>query len=330
VLLVLDNCEEVVAMARRAVDALVEQCPRVHVLVTSRAPLGARGEVRVSLQPLERSAALEMFADRLAETTRGLPVERENDAVHELCRRLDGVPLALELAAAKCRTLTPRELLVRLERRANVLADTVGRFDERHRDLDQLIDWSWNELSPLAQRVVGRLTVVIGGFTVDAAEAIASGDGIDDSDVDRALEELEESGLILRDATEADVRHRGPGSPRRHSLGRRRHPQRRTPATRRPGVEAGLMPLLVAEGDPRAGEVVGRELHLDPVPGKDADPVLAHLAAEVAQHGVAVVEDDAEMTALQGLFGLSLEDDRIFLLLRHAHAPLHGSRTTPP
>jgi predicted ATPase len=208
VLLVLDNCEEVVETARAAVDALVDQCAHVHLLITSRGPVGARGEVRVPLHPLDRSAALDMFMDRLASTGRSPDVESMSGAARELCELLDGVPLALELAAARCRTLTPAELLVRLSRRPEVLADTVGLFDERHRDLDRLIGWSWHELSPLAQQILGRLTVVVGGFTLDAAEAIAGGDDVDELEVVHALEELEDSGLVVREETDVEVRHR--------------------------------------------------------------------------------------------------------------------------
>ena len=208
VLLVLDNCEEVVATARAAVDTLIEQCAHVHVLMTSRVPVGVRGEVRVPVHPLEPSAALDLFVDRLTSMSRGSDAEGASDAARELCERLDGVPLALELAAARCRTLSPAELLARVVRRPAVLADTVGLFDERHRDLDRLIDWSWAELSPLAKRVLGRLTVVIGGFTLDAAEAIAGGADLDELDVVQALEDLEDSGLVIREDSEVEVRHR--------------------------------------------------------------------------------------------------------------------------
>jgi predicted ATPase len=208
-LLVLDNCEEVLETARAAVEALVAQCPQVHLLVTSRVPLGARGETRIPLPPLDRASAVDLLVDHLTTTmSRDLDLVASSDAMEELCARLDGVPLALELAAARCRTLTPAELLVRLERRPDVLADTARLFDERHRDLDRLIDWSWNELTLLARKVSGRLTVIIGGFTVDAAEAIAAEDDVDELEVVVALGELEDAGLTVREQTDADVRHR--------------------------------------------------------------------------------------------------------------------------
>ena len=207
VLLVLDNCEEVVETVRRAVEVLVGSCPGLHVLVTSRGPMGVRGEVRVPLRPLDRSAALELLVDRLTASIPTLELSGEPDSLSGLCERLDGVPLALELAAAQCRTLTPGELLVRLARRPEVLVDRAGLFDERHRDLEGLIAWSWDQLSPLAQRVVTRLTVVIGSFTVDAAEAIASDGDIDEFDVVDALEELEDAGLIAKEHADGEARH---------------------------------------------------------------------------------------------------------------------------
>jgi predicted ATPase len=208
VLLVLDNCEDVAQTARAAIEILLDQCPHVHVLVTSRVHLGLPGEARIPLPPLDRDAAVDLLADRLSVTNRTVAADSSTGPLDELCRRLDGVPLALELAAARCRTLTPAELLVRLERRPGLLADTAGLFDERHRDLDQLIDWSWNELSRLAQTVSGRLTVVIGGFTMDAAEAIAAGGDLDDLDVLRAVEELEDAGLTVREQSDGEARHR--------------------------------------------------------------------------------------------------------------------------
>ncbi len=205
VLLVLDNCEEVVPAARGAVQPIVRHCPQVHLLVTSRVPLGVVGEVRMPLRPLDQVAAVDLFVDRVA--IAGRELDRDPTA-EELCGRLDGVPLALELAAARCRTLTPHELLIRLERTPEVLTDATGIFDERHRDLDRLIKWSWHELSSTARRVLARLTVMIGGFTVDAAEAVASDAEVHTVDVVRALEEVEESGLMIQEVTDLEVRHR--------------------------------------------------------------------------------------------------------------------------
>jgi predicted ATPase/DNA-binding SARP family transcriptional activator len=208
VLVVLDNCEEIVDTVRRSVEVLVSCCPNLHIVVTSRGPLGVRGELRVPLPPLDRPAAVELLVDRLITSTRDFEPDGDAGALDTLCQQLDGVPLALELAAAQCRTMTPAELLVRLARRPDVLADRTGLFDERHRDLDRLICWSRDQLSPKSQRVASRLTVVIGSFTLDAAEAIATGGDLDEIDVVGALEELEDAGLIIREHVQGELRHR--------------------------------------------------------------------------------------------------------------------------
>jgi predicted ATPase/class 3 adenylate cyclase len=208
VLLVLDNCEEVIGAAHDAVGALLEKCPGLHVMATSRLPLGVPGELRIPLPPLDDSSAVELFVDRMVVTTPGFDVERDRGILEALCHRLDGFPLALELAAARCRTLTPGQFLERMERRPQLLNDAAGLFDERHRDLDRLIDWSLAELAPSAQRVLESLTVVIGSFTLETGEAIAAGGAADDLDVVDALEQLVDAGLIVEEPGDGEPRHR--------------------------------------------------------------------------------------------------------------------------
>ena len=208
ILLVVDNCEEVIPMARAAIEQLVSQCPSVRVIATSRVPLGVRGERRVPLQPLDTERAVELLVDRLAVHGRAVDRVHSDAALRSLTARLDGMPLALELAAARCRTLAPEELVARLDRRPELLVDTDGLFDERHRDLDRLLVWSYDQLSVCAATVLARLSVLIGSFTVDAAEAVARGSGVDDIDVVRALEELEDAGLVLREDHGHASRHR--------------------------------------------------------------------------------------------------------------------------
>ena len=208
VLIVLDNCEEVLVAARAAVEELLGRCPGVHVLATSRLPLGVPGELRVPLAPLDESAAVELFVDRMVVTTPSFDVQRDRGSLMGLCGRLDGFPLALELAAARCRTLTPAQLLVRLERRPQLLNDAAGLFDERHRDLDRLIAWSVDELSVPAQQALRRLTVVIGSFTLETAEAIAATEGASDVDIVDALEELVDAGLVVDEHGDGEPRHR--------------------------------------------------------------------------------------------------------------------------
>jgi predicted ATPase/class 3 adenylate cyclase len=206
-LLVLDNCEGVATAARDAVQQLVRGCPGLHVLVTSRVPLGVAGEMRWPLRPLDDESAIGLFVDRVRATDPTFDPRSDPESLRALCGRLDGVPLAVELAAARCRTMSPEQLLVRFKRRPEVLADRSGLFEERHRDLDQLIGWSWGGLSRLAQSVLARLTVIIGSFTLETAEALGTSDGVDEHDVDEALEEVEDAGLITRERIGREVRH---------------------------------------------------------------------------------------------------------------------------
>jgi predicted ATPase/class 3 adenylate cyclase len=263
VLLVLDNCEEVTGAAQVAISILLERCPGVHVLATSRLPLGIPGELRVPLPPLDESSAVELFVDRMVVTSPGFEVDRDRGALERLCRRLDGFPLALELAAARCRTLAPGQLLVRLERRPELLNDAAGLFEERHRDLDRLIAWSVEELSASAQRVLKRLTVVIGSFTLETAEAIA-GEGPDDLDVVDALEELVDAGLIVDEQGDGEPRHRVLEPIRQH-VAARLDASERTEAARRHGFWFAALARSVGVGSigPRFGywaDLMEREL----------------------------------------------------------------------
>lgn len=207
VLLVVDNCEEVSAAVQAAIAVLSEKCRGLHVLATSRVPLGVVGELRVPLPPLDRHAAIELFADRMAVTRPTFDTADDQHELEELCRRLDGFPLALELAAARCRTLTPGQLLARWEGRPELLTDAAGLFEERHRDLDRLIAWSLEELTPSSRQVLSRLTVVIGGFSLETAEAIA-GEGPGDVSVVDAFEQLIDAGLLVQDHGEGEPRYR--------------------------------------------------------------------------------------------------------------------------
>ena len=206
-LIVLDNCEEVIGPVKQAVETLVDSCPALHVLEPVDAPweCPARSACRCDRWIVQRHSVCSSTGSRCQ--TQALRLQ-EDEPLDQLRQRLDGVPLALELAAAQCRTMTPAELLVRLTRRPDVLADRTGLFHVRHRDLDQIITWSWNQLSPIAQRVAAQLTVVIGSFTLDAAEAIASDDDVDELHVVDLLEELEDAGLIVREHIDSELRHR--------------------------------------------------------------------------------------------------------------------------
>ncbi len=244
VLLVLDNCEEVVGAAQNAVAALLAGCPGLHVLATSRLPLGVPGELRVPLPPIDELSAVDLFVDRMTVTSPNFDVEHDRNSLEELCRRLDGFPLALELAAARCRTLTPAQLVVRLERRPELLSDSSGLFEERHRDLDRLISWSLEELSPNPRRVLKRLSVVIGSFTLETGDAVASEEP---DDVVDAFEELVDAGLIVDEHGEGELRHRVPEPIRQH-VADRLDDDERVEAARRHGLWFTELARSVAAG----------------------------------------------------------------------------------
>jgi predicted ATPase len=167
-LLVLDNLEQVIA-AGPALASLVEACPHLAVLVTSRERLRVRGEIEFEVAPLAEPDAVELFAARA-----GLDAEPDG-AVRELCRALDEMPLAIELAAARAKVLPPAEILQRLGQRLDLF--TGGRdADPRQRTLRSTIEWSHDLLDGREQRLFARLAVFAGGATLPSAEAVAEAD----------------------------------------------------------------------------------------------------------------------------------------------------------
>jgi predicted ATPase len=166
VMLLLDNLEQVIA-AGAALAALVEGCPNLRLLVTSRELLRVRGEREYPVPPLADSEAIALFCDRAG-------IEPDT-TVRELCRALDNLPLAVELAAARARVLAPRQILERLAGRLDLLK---GRrdADPRQQTLRATIEWSHDLLSPSEQALFARMSVFAGGCTLDAAEAVADAD----------------------------------------------------------------------------------------------------------------------------------------------------------
>jgi predicted ATPase/class 3 adenylate cyclase len=171
-LLLLDNFEHVVAAAPD-VARLLGRCPRLTVLVTSREPLRVEGEWEYAVDPLGESEAVALFAAR----ARAARLDSAaNGAVREICARLDNLPLAIELAAARVKVLSPQALLERLERRLPVLAGGLRDAPERQRTLRATIEWSHDLLSPDEQILFRRLGAFGGGCTLEAAEAVAGAD----------------------------------------------------------------------------------------------------------------------------------------------------------
>jgi predicted ATPase len=180
-LLAVDNCEHVVDAVAEAIAELLDACEMPTVLATSRSPLELPGEVVVPVGPLEPppagtagGPAVDLFCQRAADA--GVTVE-PTDAVAELCRRLDGVPLAIELAAARCRSLTPEEILARLQDGLDVLDRPRRRVAPRHQGLRSAIAWSHDLLSDEERHLFDRLAVVPGPFTAHLAHSVAAPPG---------------------------------------------------------------------------------------------------------------------------------------------------------
>ncbi|MDQ0777695.1 putative ATPase/DNA-binding SARP family transcriptional activator/tetratricopeptide (TPR) repeat protein [Streptomyces aurantiacus] len=171
-LIVLDNCEHVVDAAARLVEQLLERCPGLTVLATSREPLGVPGELLRPVEPLPEPYALRLLADRGAAARPGFRVEDDPEAAAEICRRLDGLPLAIELAAARLRMLTPRQIADRLDNRFRLLTSGSRTVLPRQQTLRAVVDWSWDLLDEDERDVLRRLSVFAGGCDLAAAEAV--------------------------------------------------------------------------------------------------------------------------------------------------------------
>src|ERR1700758_3896686 len=191
-LLVLDNCERVLESAARLVTRIERECPGVTVLATSREGLAIDGAQLIALPPMEvgepgddvgllaHTDAVSLFVERARNIKADFGLSDSNvEAVVEICRRLDGVPLAIELAAARVIALNPAELLRRLDRRFKVRAGARRGAVGRHATLRAAIDWSYELLKPDEQRLLARLAVYSGGCTLEAIEAVCCDDPVD-------------------------------------------------------------------------------------------------------------------------------------------------------
>ncbi|MBW5485438.1 AfsR/SARP family transcriptional regulator, partial [Streptomyces bambusae] len=173
-LLVLDNCEHVVGAAAALAEELLARCPGVRILATSREPLGVPGEFVRPVEPLPPAPALRLLADRGASARAGFTVEADPAAAAEICRRLDGLPLAIELAAARLRLLTPRQIADRLDDRFRLLTSGSRTVLPRQQTLRAVVDWSWDLLDEAERTVLRRLSVFAGGCDLAAAEAVCA------------------------------------------------------------------------------------------------------------------------------------------------------------
>ncbi|MFF7646298.1 BTAD domain-containing putative transcriptional regulator [Streptomyces canus] len=191
-LLILDNCEHVVDAAARLAERLLERCPGLTILATSREPLGVPGELLRPVEPLPEPVALRLLADRGAAARPGFRVDADEEtaaACAEICRRLDGLPLGIELAAARLRMLTPRQIADRLDDRFRLLTSGSRTVLPRQQTLRAVVDWSWDLLDEDERDVLRRLSVFAGGCDLAAAEAVCGPGALDTlgSLVDKSL-----------------------------------------------------------------------------------------------------------------------------------------------
>ncbi|MFD7121282.1 ATP-binding protein [Streptomyces sp. NPDC059922] len=212
-LLVLDNCEQVVRGAADLVRALVSSSKDLRVLATSRAPLGLTSEAVYALPQLGLGTSVELFTQRARAARTG--VRLPPDAVAELCRHLDGLPLALELAAARVRVLSVPEIARRLGDRFALLRGGARDAPERHRTLHAVVEWSWNLLTDEAGAALRTLSVFPGGFSGEAAEQVLGEDAL------FLLEQLAGQSLLTVADTPAGVRFRMLETVREFSAARR-------------------------------------------------------------------------------------------------------------
>jgi predicted ATPase/DNA-binding SARP family transcriptional activator len=217
-LLVLDNCEQLVGSCAELARRLLQAGPRVKILATSREVLGVPGEVVWPIPPLavpdpdgtaeggDPAApevlagydAVRLFVERAASADPGFVLDAASGpVVAELCRRLDGLPLAIELAAARTRALPPAELAARLQDRFRLLAGGARTLDPRQQTLRATVDWSWDLLTEPDRRLLRRLSVFSGGWTVAAAEAVCAGGGLEQTEVLDGLFRLVDRSLVV-------------------------------------------------------------------------------------------------------------------------------------
>jgi predicted ATPase/class 3 adenylate cyclase len=207
--LVVDNCEHVLAPIARLVSRIVAECPEVSILATSREPLGVPGEQVVRIPSLQRTDAVHLFLLRAAAADSAFDSSgADHDVIAAICDRVDGIPLAIELAAARTTSLTPTEILDNLDDRLRLLRSSGRGGLERHQTLRATMTWSYRLLSGAERDLFDRMSVFAGGFDLGAAEAVGAGDDIERDDVIDLLGELVAKSMVMAEATDDGTRYR--------------------------------------------------------------------------------------------------------------------------
>jgi predicted ATPase len=207
-LVILDNCEHVLNPVARLVDRLTTSAPNVRVLATSRELLGIAAERVQAVPPLaEGTEAIELFIDRATQSGARFD-ESERQAIAEICVRLDGIPLAIELAAARARMMAPSQIAERLDQRFRLLTGGGRTAVERHRTLRATVSWSYELLDQNERSVFQRLSTLTGSFDLQAAEAIAAGGTVESFEVLDAVGHLVDKSMVVAAPAPSGVRYR--------------------------------------------------------------------------------------------------------------------------
>ncbi len=234
-LLILDNCEHVVAASAAVIAALGRHSAHLRILATSRQPIGIPSEQPYRVASLARDAAIALFDDRARRATQTFALTDENEAiVARICRRLDGIALAIELAAARLRVLSPQQLEERLDERFHLLSGDVHGSLPRHKTMRALIDWSFDLLRSQEQTFFARLGVFAATFSVEGARAVAADTGVDEWGVLELLTSLVDKSLVTSNLHGDVQRYRLLESMRVYAL-ERIHPHERETLERRRG-----------------------------------------------------------------------------------------------
>jgi predicted ATPase len=222
-LLILDNCEHLVAACAQLAETLLRVCPGLQILATSRHILGVKGETawRVpslavpdlqSPPPLERLThyeAVQLFIDRATAAQPSLQVTHQNArAIAQICHQLDGIPLAIELAATRARVFSVEQIAARLDDRFRLLTSGPRTALPRQQSLRATVDWSYDLLSEPERALLRRLSAFAGGWTFEAAEFVAAGNGVQPYAVLDLLAQLVEKSLVIAEERRGAVRYR--------------------------------------------------------------------------------------------------------------------------
>jgi predicted ATPase len=212
-LVVIDNCEHLLSEVAELVDRMLEASTTLSVVATSQSLLGVRGEHVWTVAPLSGSEgvpvdSVELFVDRAKMVRADFTLSDDNEAaVVEICQRLDHIPLAIELAAARVQGMAPSDIVRRLDQRLRLLSSSDRAAPGRHRTLDAAVRWSYELLGETQQGVFDRCCVFAGPFTIDAAEAVAAGDGVDEWEVLEGILALVTKSLVVADESSGTTRY---------------------------------------------------------------------------------------------------------------------------